>query len=335
MSKDSITDRFDRQARDLRISVTDRCNFRCRYCMPADVFGPDYQFVPREDILSFEEIERLVRIAVPMGIRKIRLTGGEPLLRRGIVQLVRSLSTVEGIEDLAVTTNGTRLGRNAEDLRAAGLDRVTVSLDALDPDVFARMNGVGATAGRIVEGIRKALAAGLGVKVNTVVQRGVNEGEILPLVRLGRELGVTVRFIEFMDVGETNRWEMNQVVPAREVRERIEAEFPLEPVARSYRGEVAQRFRFRDGGGEGGVIASGTEPFCRDCTRLRVSAEGKLFTCLFARQGHDLLGLLRSGESDDAIRNALAGIWRDRDDRYSEIRGQDSHPKPEMSYLGG
>lgn len=331
----AITDQLQRPVRDLRISVTDRCNFRCRYCMPAEVFGPGYAFLPRDEILSFEEIVRLVRVVVPLGVRKVRLTGGEPLLRRGVEDLVGMLSAIEGVEDLAMTTNGVLLAHHAEGLQLAGLKRVTVSLDALDGRVFSEMNGVGAKVERVLTGIENARVFGLGVKVNAVVRRGVNEGEILPLVRWGRERGVTVRFIEYMDVGETNGWKMEHVVPAREIRERIAAEYPLREVPPRQPGEVARRYAFRDGRGEIGVISSVTEPFCRGCTRLRVSAEGQLFSCLFASEGHDLRRLLREGTGDDEIRGVLRRVWRDRDDRYSELRGDRDRQKVEMSYLGG
>ena len=303
--------------------------------MPAEIFGPDYAFLPREKILRFEEMVRLVHLTVPLGVRKVRLTGGEPLLRRGIDDLVGMLAAVEGVEDLAMTTNGILLAHHADALRLAGLDRVTVSLDALDGEVFARMNGVGARVERVLAGIESAQAAGLAVKINVVVQRGVNEGEVLPLVRWGRAHEVAVRFIEYMDVGETNGWRMDQVVPAREIRGAIEAEFPLRDLAPSHEGEVAQRFGFRDGAGEVGIISSVTEPFCRGCNRLRVSAEGKLFTCLFAEEGFDFRALLRSGADDDEVREAVRNIWTARTDRYSEQRGQTTQHKAEMSYLGG
>jgi cyclic pyranopterin phosphate synthase len=335
MDRPSTLDQLQRPVRDLRISVTDRCNFRCRYCMPAEVFGPEYRFLPREEILRFEEIERLARVAVSLGVRKVRLTGGEPLLRRGVDDLVGMLATIEGLEDLAITTNGVLLAHHAEALRLAGLDRVTVSLDALDASVFARMNGVGAKVERVLAGIETAQVFGLGVKVNTVVQRGVNEGEILPLVRWARERLVPVRFIEYMDVGETNGWRMEHVVPSREIREAIAAEFPLEDLAPVHHGEVARRYGFRDGRGEVGIISSVTQPFCRGCTRLRLSAEGKLFTCLFAGEGFDVRALLRSGAGDGDVRAAVEGLWQARTDRYSEERGQGAPHKVEMSYIGG
>ena len=321
--------------RDLRISLTDRCNFRCRYCMPVEVFGPGYRFMPREDLLSFEEIVRLTGVLVPMGVGKVRLTGGEPLLRRGIEDLVAMLSAIEGVHDIALTTNGVLLAHHAEALALAGLSRVTVSLDALDPGIFARMNGVGAKVERVLAGINAALAFGLKVKVNAVIQRGVNEGEILPLARWAKAAGVDLRYIEYMDVGESNGWKLAEVVPAAELLEVLAAEFDLEPREPAYRGEVAAHWRHRDGSGELGVIASVTRPFCRDCQRLRLSADGKLFTCLFAADGHDVRGLLRGGAGDDRLSAAVAGIWMARVDRYSEERGEVTRPKAEMSYLGG
>lgn len=303
--------------------------------MPAEVFGPNYAFLPRGEILSFEEIERMVRLTVPLGVGKVRLTGGEPLLRRGVADLVGALAAVEGVEDLAVTTNAVLLAHHAEALHLAGLHRVTVSLDALDPKTFAFMNGVGAKVERVLAGIESALAFGLPVKLNCVVQRGVNEGEILPLVRWAKARNVTVRFIEFMDVGESNGWRMDQVVSAEEIRRLIEVEFPLRDMPPSSVGEVARRFAFADGSGEVGIISSVTQPFCAGCTRLRLSAEGKLFTCLFAEEGFDVRTLLRSQQSDAELRERIAGLWRRREDRYSEERGRSPRHKAEMSYLGG
>lgn len=321
--------------RDLRISLTDRCNFRCRYCMPVEVFGPGYRFLPREELLSFEEIVRLARVLVPMGIGKVRLTGGEPLLRRGIEDLIAMLATVDGIEDIALTTNGVLLAHYAEALALAGLGRVTVSLDALDPQVFARMNGVGAKVDRVLAGISAARAFGLRTKVNAVIQRGVNDAEVLPLARWAKREGVDLRFIEYMDVGETNGWKLDEVVSAAELLEILGAEFELVAREPAYRGEVASHWAHRDGSCEIGVIASVTRPFCRDCQRLRLSADGKLFTCLFAAEGHDIRGILRSGSGDDVLRAAVAGSWATRKDRYSEERGLVVRPKAEMSYLGG
>ncbi|MGC6581994.1 MAG: GTP 3',8-cyclase MoaA [Akkermansiaceae bacterium] len=330
-----MEDTLGRPLRDLRISLTDRCNLRCRYCMPVEVFGPNYQFLPRSEILTFGEIVRVVRASILLGVRKVRLTGGEPLLRRGVKDLVAMISSVEGVEDLALTTNGILLGHHAEGLRLAGLDRVTVSLDALNPEVFAKMNGVGAEIERVLSGISTAQTFGLPVKVNMVVQRGINEDEILPMIRWAREQGLIVRFIEYMDVGESNGWKMEEVLPSAEVVQMIREEFPLEEIEASYRGEVAKRWKFSDGRGEFGVISSVTQPFCGDCSRLRVSAEGKSYHCLFSGKGRAVREVLRSGAGDEELAAFLAGGWRKRDDRYSEKRGEIFRDKAEMSYLGG
>ncbi|GAA5484078.1 GTP 3',8-cyclase MoaA [Haloferula sargassicola] len=331
----TATDTLHRPLHDLRISVTDRCNFRCRYCMPAEDFGPGHNFLPRSEILSFEEIVRVARVATGVGVRKLRLTGGEPLLRRGIEDLVAMLSTLDGIEEIALTTNGTLLAHHAEALALAGLARVTVSLDALDPLVFGHMNGVGARVERVLAGIEAARTFGLGVKVNSVIQRGVNESEILPLARWAREQQLTLRFIEFMDVGETNHWNSAQVIDAQEILSIIGREFPLDPLPPTHAGETARRWGFADRRGEIGIIASVSQPFCRGCTRLRLSADGQLFTCLFASHGHDLRPQLRGRADDSVLHSALLGLWQSRDDRYSEQRGQVHAPKAEMSYLGG
>lgn len=330
-----MTDKLGRGLRDLRISVTDKCNFRCRYCMPAEVFGPGYAFLPKDDLLSFEEILRLVRVVVPLGVGKIRLTGGEPLLRRGIADLVAMISSVEGVEDIAMTTNGVLLAHHAEELALAGMNRVTVSLDALDQEIFGKMNGTGAKVGRVVSGIMAAKNFGLPVKVNAVIQRGVNEGEILPMARWARENGVDLRFIEYMDVGETNHWDMSQVVTGGEILEILGSEFDLVARDPAYRGEVAVHWRHRDSEQEVGLIQSVSAPFCADCQRVRLSADGKLFTCLFAEHGHDLRGILRSGEGDMVVSKAVRAVWGVREDRYSELRGKVDLKKAEMSYLGG
>jgi cyclic pyranopterin phosphate synthase len=329
------TDLLGRGLRDLRISVTDRCNFRCRYCMPVEVFGPGYAFMPREDLLTFEEIVTLVGTLVPLGIGKIRLTGGEPLLRRGLDDLVALLAAVEGVKDIALTTNGVLLAHHAEALALAGLSRVTVSLDALDPQIFAKMNGVGAKVERVLAGICSAQAFGLPVKVNAVIQRGVNEGEILPLARWAKSTGVDLRYIEYMDVGATNAWKLDEVVAGAEIFTILSQEFPLTPREPAYRGEVAAHWSHADGAGELGLIRSVTEPFCRDCQRLRLSADGKIFTCLFAGEGHDLRGILRSGMDSTVLAATVRSIWQVRADRYSEERGRVERPKAEMSYLGG
>ena len=330
-------DRRGRALRDLRISVTDRCNFRCVYCMPKEVFGKDYAFLERKDILTFEEIARLAAVFSGLGVEKIRLTGGEPLVRRNLEQLIGMLSRIPGL-DLTLTTNGSLLRQKAGALKAAGLNRVTVSLDALDDAVFKRMNDVDFPAARVLEGIDAAAAAGLApVKINMVVKRGENENEILPMARFFRGSGHVLRFIEYMDVGHTNGWRMDDVVSAREIVSMIDREFPLEQVDPNYTGEVAERWRYRDGSGEIGVIASVTQAFCRDCTRARISTEGKLYTCLFATGGHDLRALLRGGAADGEIRDAVAAIWSKRSDRYSEIRTSHTAKleKIEMSYIGG
>jgi cyclic pyranopterin phosphate synthase len=329
-------DTLGRPIRDLRISVTDRCNFRCTYCMPKSVFGHEYRFMDRKELLTFEELERVAHAFVALGVEKIRLTGGEPLLRKEIEQLVGRLGTIDGL-DLTLTTNASLLARKAEALHAAGLDRINVSLDSLDDETFRRMNDVDFPVARVLDGIEAATAAGLPVKVNAVVKRDVNDEGIVEMARHFRETGHSLRFIEYMDVGATNGWRLDDVVPAAEIVERIDAAFPLEPVEAAYRGEVAQRFRYRDGAGEIGVIASVTQPFCGDCTRARISAEGKLYTCLFAVRGTDLRALLRGGATDDELRDAIAAVWTRRTDRYSEIRTERTTelPRIEMSYIGG
>jgi GTP 3',8-cyclase len=322
--------------RDLRISVTDRCNFRCVYCMPKEVFGRDYAFLDRRELLTFEEIERLSRGFVAHGVEKIRITGGEPLVRRDVERLIEQLAAIDGL-DLTLTTNGSLLPQKAQALRDAGLRRVTVSLDSLDDEVFSAMNDVDFPVERVLDGIDAAAAAGLPVKVNMVVKRGLNEDAILPMAREFRARGHILRFIEYMDVGHTNGWRMDDVVPAAEIVETIGAEFPLEPLDPNYPGEVARRWRYKDGAGEIGVIASVTQPFCGDCTRARLSAEGRLYTCLFAMRGHDLRALLRGGATDGELHEAIGRIWTNRADRYSELRSAQTAglPKVEMSYIGG
>ena len=332
-----LTDRLGRPARDLRISVTDRCNFRCVYCMPKEVFGRDYSFLARTDLLTFEEIERVARAFAGLGVEKLRITGGEPLVRRDVETLIALLARIDGL-DLTLTTNGALLARKAEALQAAGLGRITVSLDSLDDEVFRAMNDVDFPVARVLEGIDAASAAGLDpVKVNVVVKRGLNDDGILPMARRFRGTGVVLRFIEYMDVGHTNGWRMDDVVPAAEIVAAIDAELPLEPVEPSYRGEVANRWRYQDGSGEVGVISSVTQPFCGECTRARLSADGRVYTCLFAVQGHDLRALLRGGASDEELTAAIADIWRAREDRYSELRSAETAdlPKVEMSFIGG
>ena len=338
-AEEGSRDRLGRPLHDLRISVTDRCNFRCTYCMPKELFGASYRFMPRSELLSFEEIVRLAGIFVAHGVRKIRLTGGEPLLRQGLEDLVRMLSAVEGLDDLTLTTNGSLLTPDrARRLRAAGLERLTVSLDAVDDTVFSSMNDVGFSVEPVLRSIEDAGRAGLRpIKINMVVKRGVNDHEIVPMAERFRGTGHIVRFIEYMDVGSTNGWRMDDVVPAREIVDRIGSVHPLRAVAPNYRGEVARRWRYADGAGEIGVIASVTRPFCGACTRARLSAEGKLYTCLFANTGFDLRRLVRSGASDEAVSGAIGSLWSGRDDRYSELRSGNTPPQPriEMSYIGG
>jgi cyclic pyranopterin phosphate synthase len=335
---EQLKDRLGRPLRDLRISVTDRCNFRCHYCMPTEVFGKDYAFLPRKEILTFEEIARFVRVAAAHGVTKVRLTGGEPLVRREVERLVAIIAEIDGIKDIALTTNGAALAGKAQALRDAGLSRITVSLDSLDEAVFRDMNGVGMPLGRVLDGIEAARAAGLQpIKLNTVVRRGVNDGGTLDLARFGRKHRFVVRFIEFMDVGTTNGWRLDDVVPAAEIVETIGAVFPLEPLGAHYPGEVARRYRYADGEGEIGVISSVTQPFCHGCTRARMTAEGQVFTCLFATAGHDVRSLLRSGDDDAALHALLSRVWSDRADRYSEQRSSLTSPRQriEMSYVGG
>ena len=330
-------DTLGRPLHDLRISVTDRCNFRCVYCMPKEIFGKDFQFLPRAEILTFEEIERLVRIFVSLGVQKIRLTGGEPLVRRDLERLVEKLAKL-GDLDLTLTTNGSLLAQKALSLAAAGLKRVTVSLDSLDDATFKRMNDADFPVAKVLAGIEAARAAGLApIKINMVTKRGVNESSIVPMARYFKGTGITLRFIEFMDVGSTNGWRLDDVVPAREIVAMIDREMPLESVQAGYRGEVAARYRYRDGGGEIGIISSVTQPFCADCTRARLSADGSLYTCLFATEGHDLRALLRSGATDDEITHAIAALWTERTDRYSDLRSEQTAGlhKIEMSFIGG
>ncbi len=334
----SLVDTMGRPVRDLRISVTDRCNFRCTYCMPKEIFNREYEFLARELLLSFEEIERITKVFASFGVNKIRLTGGEPLLRRGIEDLIADLRTVDGIDDLTLTTNGSLLARKAEALAAAGLDRVTVSLDSLDEATFQAMNDVAFPVAEVLGGIDAAAAAGLTpVKINMVVKRGVNDGSIVDMAGYFRHSGHIVRFIEFMDVGATNGWRLDDVLPASDVVKIINEEWPVGPVDANYTGEVARRWRYKDGGGEFGVITSVTQPFCGTCSRARLSAEGKLYTCLFATSGTDLRASLRSCASDEELEALLRGVWQSRTDRYSEIRSEATVnlPKVEMSYIGG
>src|SRR5512142_1434699 len=333
----TLTDTLNRPLRDLRISVTDRCNFRCVYCMPKEIFGPDYQFLHRDQILTFEEITRLAHIFADHGVRKIRLTGGEPLVRRDLPLLVSMLAQIPDL-DLTLTTNGALLAKQARALKDAGLKRVTVSLDSLDDETFKKMNDVDFPVQKVLDAMDVAAEVGLGpIKVNMVVKRSLNESSILPMARYFKEKGYILRFIEYMDVGHSNGWKMDEVVPAGEIIRRINAEMPLEPLDPNYRGEVAERWRYKDGSGEIGMIASVTQAFCNTCTRARLSAEGKLFTCLFGIKGFDLRDMLRNGASDNEISQAIASVWNKRTDRYSEIRSEKTTdlPKVEMSHIGG
>ena len=349
MAAGIVADTRGRRLSDLRISVTDRCNFRCVYCMPKEVFDKDYAYLPHAALLNFEEIARVARLFVGHGVEKIRLTGGEPLLRKNLERLVEQLRAIETPSgrplDLTLTTNGSLLARKAQVLKDAGLDRVTVSLDAIDAAVFKRMNDVDFAVSDVLDGIAAAQAAGLGpIKVNMVVKGGMNDDQILPMARHFKGTPVVLRFIEYMDVGASNGWNMTEVVPSREVVRRIAAEMPLEPIGANYPGETAERWRYVDGGDEVGMISSVTQAFCHDCSRIRLSTEGKLYTCLFATRGHDLRELLRAGRTDAEMQAAIAQLWRARDDRYSETRTvntaglslrAESAQKIEMSYIGG
>ena len=333
-----VRDSFDRPLRDLRVSVTDRCNFRCIYCMPKEVFGPSFQFLDREELLTYEEIVRLARLFIAHGVEKIRVTGGEPLVRRDLPRLIAQLASLDGLQDLTLTTNGALLPAQAGPLREAGLKRITVSLDSLDDATFRAMNDVEVGVDVVLAGIDAARDAGLWpIKVNAVVKRGLNDHSIVDLARYFHGTGIIVRFIEYMDVGTTNGWVLDHVVPAAEIVERIDAVLPLEPLDPNYRGEVARRYRYRDGGGEVGVITSITQPFCGDCTRARLSPEGELFTCLFGATGFDLRALLRGGAGDDELAEAIARVWRIRDDRYSDLRTEATTDlkRVEMSHIGG
>jgi len=333
-----MRDTFNRPLRDLRISVTDRCNFRCTYCMPAEIFGERYQFLPRPQLLTFEEIERLTRILVRLGAVKVRLTGGEPLVRQEIEKLVALLAKVDGVDDLTMTTNGFLLPQKAQLLKDAGLKRITVSLDSIDDAVFRRMNGNKSGVQNVLDGIAAAEKAGLQpIKINAVVQRGVNDHTIVDLARYCKDHGYIVRFIEYMDVGNRNGWKLDEVVSAEEIAAMIDAQIPLEPVERNYRSEVAMRFRYRDGG-EMGIISSVTKPFCGACSRMRLSPEGSIYTCLFATEGTDLRGPLRAGASDNEIEQIVRNTWGSRVDRYSEVRSSLTEPrdsKVEMYHIGG
>ncbi|WP_270181545.1 GTP 3',8-cyclase MoaA [Alkalihalobacillus sp. CinArs1] len=333
-----VYDRYQRPLRDLRISVTDRCNFRCRYCMPEETFGPDYEFLPKASLLSFEEITRLAKVFVGMGVEKIRLTGGEPLLRKDLSVLVHMLSSIDGIKDIALTTNASLLKKHAVSLKEAGLDRVNVSLDAIHDETFGKMNGRGTKIKPVLDGIQAATDAGLGVKINMVVQKGVNDHEIIPMAAYFRHSGHVVRFIEYMDVGNSNGWKFDHVVSKKEIVDAISDLYPLEEVEPAYYGEVANRFTYLDGAGEIGVISSVSDSFCANCTRARLSADGALYTCLFSSKGTSLRNPLRNGATDSQMADLLHSVWKGRDDRYSDERteeGVEKREKIEMSFIGG
>jgi len=334
---DYVLDQHERPMKDLRISVIDKCNFRCTYCMPAEIFGDDYKFMPKDELLSFDEIIRLVQIFSKFGVEKIRLTGGEPLMRKDLHELVARLNEIDGIKDIAVTTNAVFLVKQAKKLKEAGLNRVNVSLDAIEDEVFQQTNGRGIKTSPVLKGIEAARDAGLEIKINMVVKKGMNESQILPMARYFKETGDTLRFIEFMDVGNHNGWNMGSVISKKEIIEEINQELPLVPLDANYFGEVASRYRYEGSEAEIGVISSVTDAFCSSCTRVRLSADGKLFTCLFASEGHDIRELLRGGEPDEAIISNLIKIWTRRDDQYSIDRanGKPTKKKIEMSYIGG
>ena len=334
----TLADTFQRPLRDLRISVTDRCNFRCRYCMPAEVFGAGYNFLPKEEILDFGEIESVARLLVSFGVKKLRITGGEPLLRKDLNVLVEMLAGISGVEDIAMTTNGVLLHKHSEALKKAGLHRVTVSLDAMDSEVFAKMNGVGAKSEKVIAGIDAALASGLGVKINTVVQKGVNEQEILPLAKFAQSRGIPIRYIEYMDTGNSNKWKLDEVVPSAELLTMLSAHLELKPTLKTSISDTAKRYDLADDSGfEVGFISSVTKPFCQNCNRMRLSADGKLFSCLFAAEGLDIKNDLRAaGENLQPLGERISAFWHKREDRYSELRSEGVIlPKQEMSYIGG
>lgn len=333
-----IKDHFGRALKDLRISVIDQCNLRCTYCMPKEIFGNDYAFLPESELLSYEEITRLARTFASLGVNKIRLTGGEPLMRKNLHELIHELTKIDGIDDIALTTNAFFLPRDAQKLKDAGLERVNISLDAIEDDVFKEINGRGVVTLPVLKGIDAALAAGLQVKINMVVKKGMNESQILPMARYFKGKDVILRYIEFMDVGNHNGWDFNNVVSKQQIIDTIHAEMPLEEAEPNYYGEVANRFQYKDGVGEVGVISSVTDSFCGTCTRMRLSADGKLYTCLFASEGFDIRAKLRNELSDEELTAELTSLWGKRKDRYSEERGKEGNPKREkieMSYIGG
>ncbi|WP_313236995.1 GTP 3',8-cyclase MoaA [Sporosarcina ureae] len=334
----AIVDQLGRPIRDLRISVTDRCNFRCTYCMPKEVFGDDFVFLARNELLSFEELERLARIFAQLGVKKLRLTGGEPLMRRNLPELIQKLHDIEGIEDIGLTTNAVLLGQYAQPLYDAGLRRLNISLDALDPELFGQINGRGISPELVLKNIQKAQDIGFTIKVNMVVQKGVNESEILPMATYFKERGITLRYIEFMDVGNDNGWSFKKVVTKKEIYDMLAAEFDMEPAEEDYYGEVAKRYRYVGTNAQVGFITSVSESFCSTCTRSRLSSEGKLYTCLFASDGFDLRELIRSGKTDEELYEVIANVWRGRKDRYSDERTEQTvknRKKINMNYIGG
>ncbi|WP_242637845.1 MULTISPECIES: GTP 3',8-cyclase MoaA [Bacillaceae] len=338
MEKTIIKDKLSRPLRDLRISVIDRCNFRCQYCMPAEQFGPDFEFLPRSALLTYEEIERLGKIFVRLGVEKIRLTGGEPLMRKDMPILVKKLSAIEGLSDIGLTTNGVLLPKVATELKAAGLKRVNVSLDTLNDELFGQINGRGVGTGPVLEGIEAAKQAGLGVKINMVVKKGLNDTEIIPMAEYCKNQGLELRYIEFMDVGATNGWKMDDVVTKKQIYHLLKEHFEMEPVDPAYYGEVAKLYRYKDTDVNVGFITSVSESFCSSCTRSRLSANGQIFTCLFNGNGHDIRNFMRNGATDEQIAERITAIWNGRDDRYSDERTAETHKtrkKIEMSYIGG
>ncbi|MCM3090091.1 MULTISPECIES: GTP 3',8-cyclase MoaA [unclassified Cytobacillus] len=338
MAKTIVKDKLNRPLRDLRISVIDRCNFRCQYCMPAEIFGPDFSFLPKSELLSYEEIERLARIFVSLGVEKIRLTGGEPLMRKDMPKLVKMLSDIEGLKDIGLTTNGVLLPKHAKDLKGAGLLRVNISLDSLDDELFGQINGRNVGVKPVLKGIEAAKEAGLGVKINMVVKKGLNDSEIVPMAKFCKDNGLQLRFIEYMDVGSTNGWKMDEVVTKKEIYDILKEHYLLEPVDPDYFGEVAKRYRYKDSGVDVGFITSVSESFCSSCTRSRLSANGQIFTCLFNGEGHDIKEFMRKGATDEEITDRIIMIWSGRKDRYSDERTEETaanRKKIEMSYIGG
>ncbi|WP_342536842.1 GTP 3',8-cyclase MoaA [Sporosarcina sp. FSL K6-3508] len=335
---DAIVDQLGRPIRDLRISVTDRCNFRCTYCMPKEIFGDDFLFLAKDELLSFEELERLARIFAELGVKKLRLTGGEPLMRRNLPELIRKLHDIKGIEDIGLTTNAVLLGQYAQPLYDVGLRRLNISLDALDAELFGQINGRGISPDLILKNIKKAQDIGFTIKVNMVVQKGVNESQILPMATYFKNMGITLRYIEFMDVGNDNGWSFDKVVTKKEIYEMLAAVYDMEPAEEEYYGEVAKRYRYTDTGAEVGFITSVSESFCSTCTRSRLSSEGKLYTCLFASEGFDIRKLIRSGKTDEELLDEIAAVWRKRTDRYSDERSEQTvknRKKIDMNYIGG